>query len=237
LFRRNQAIRCSGAILASSLAFIDGTVVTVGLNNIRLALGASLAQAQWVVNARLWTDTGGVSFLGGAAGDTYGLRRIFLLGIAVFGLASLGCGLAWSAESLIAFRSIKGIGAAMLVPDSLALIGAFFPPDDRGRAISTWAAVSGMAAALGPMEGGIILDHFSWRAIFIINLPIAIAAFTVIWTRVPEARFTPERRMDWLGGGLAVIWLGENFFRCQRIDPVSLFRSGGSPLFLAGGSH
>ncbi len=194
-------------ILASGMAFMDGSVVTVALPAIRSGFGAGFAAGQWTANAYTLT-LAAFTLLGGAAGDAFGLRRVFMLGIALFGLASAACGLAWSTESLIVARAIQGVGGALMVPGSLALIAAHYPPGLRGRAIGTWAAASSIAPAIGPVVGGLLVDHGSWRAIFLINLPIAVLALLLCWLRVPHDAPRGAVKMDWTGGVLAVIGLG-----------------------------
>lgn len=194
-------------ILASGMAFMDGSVITVALPAIRSGLGASFAEAQWTSNAYTLT-LAAFTLLGGAAGDAFGLRRVFMLGIGLFGLASAACGLAWSAESLIVARAIQGVGGALMVPGSLALISAHYPPAVRGRAIGAWAAASSIAPAIGPVIGGALVDAGSWRAIFLINVPIAVIALFVCRAKVPVDQPHARRRMDWTGGVLAVLGLG-----------------------------
>ena len=187
--------------------FADGAIVTVAVPVMRESLRASLSQVQWITNAYALTLSA-LLLLGGAAGDAYGLRRIFMLGIAGFGLASMACGLSGSADALIAARAAQGIGGALLVPGSLALVSAHFPPEARGRAIGTWAAASGIAAALGPILGGWLIDVGPWQAIFWINIPVAALALWLCWRHVPESPATGEPRMDWLGAVLAASGLG-----------------------------
>lgn len=194
-------------ILASGMAFMDGSIITVGLPAIRANLGASFGEAQWTSNAYTLT-LAAFTLLGGAAGDAYGLRRVFMLGIALFGLASAACGLAWSPESLIVARAIQGVGGALMVPGSLALITAHYPAEARGRAIGTWAAASSIAPAIGPILGGALVDLGSWRALFLMNVPIAIVAWWLCRTKVPTDARRASVKMDWLGGAFAVIGLG-----------------------------
>lgn len=194
-------------ILASSMAFMDGSVVTVALPAIRQGFGAGFAEGQWTANAYTLT-LAAFTLLGGAAGDAFGLRRVFMLGTALFGIASAFCGLAWSVEVLIAARAVQGIGGALMVPGSLALISAHYPPAVRGRAIGTWAAASAIAPAIGPVLGGFLVDHGSWRAIFLINLPLAVAVLAVTALRVPGGAARRDAPMDWTGGALAVVGLG-----------------------------
>jgi EmrB/QacA subfamily drug resistance transporter len=203
---RTQAYVVWTAILASSMVFADGAIVTVAMPQMRESLQASLSEMQWITNAYALTLSAFL-LLGGAAGDAYGLRRIFMIGIACFGLTSLWCGLSGSAGMLIAARAFQGIGGALLVPGSLALISAHFPKDARGKAIGTWAAASGIAAALGPILGGWLIDNGPWQAIFWINVPIAVLALWLCWRHVPESP-AAETVMDWLGAVLAVAGLG-----------------------------
>ncbi|MGL4489614.1 MAG: DHA2 family efflux MFS transporter permease subunit [Rhizobiaceae bacterium] len=195
------------SILASSLAFVDGTIVTVAMPKMREALGASLPVAQWILNGYA-LSLSAFLLLGGAAGDAYGLRGVFMAGIAIFGAASLLCGLAPDANWLVAGRVLQGLGGALMVPGSLALISENFPPEERGKAIGTWAAASGIAAALGPILGGWIIDLGPWRMIFLINLPVTVVAIWLCWRFVPSSLRDPDTRMDWLGGVLVVIGLG-----------------------------
>lgn len=195
------------AILASSMVFADGAIVTVAIPQMRESLHASLAEMQWVTNAYALTLSAFL-LLGGAAGDAYGLRRVFMIGIACFGLTSLWCGLSQSAGMLIAARAFQGIGGALLVPGSLALISAHFPPEARGKAIGTWAAASAIAAALGPILGGWLIDVGPWQTIFWINLPVAGLALWLCWRRVPDSPAASDAPMDWIGAALAVIALG-----------------------------
>ena len=197
----------AATILASGMAFMDGSIITVGLPAIRASLGASLAEAQWTSNAYTLT-LAAFTLLGGAAGDAYGLRRVFMFGIALFGLASAACGLAWSPESLIVARAVQGVGGAMMVPGSLALISAHYPAAIRGRAIGTWAAASSIAPAIGPILGGALIDLGSWRFLFWMNLPLAVVAWWLCRTRVPADAVRKSAAMDWTGGALAVLGLG-----------------------------
>jgi len=216
-------------ILASGMAFMDGSIITVGLPAIRANLGATFGEAQWTSNAYTLT-LAAFTLLGGAAGDAYGLRRVFMLGIAVFGLASAACGFAWSPESLILARAIQGVGGALMVPGSLALISAHYPPEVRGRAIGTWAAASSIAPAIGPILGGALVDLGSWRALFLMNVPIAIVAWLVCRAKVPVDQQTAAIRMDWVGGAFAVIGLGVLTYGLTELGGV-----GGLHLELAAG--
>ncbi|HEY1504832.1 MAG TPA: DHA2 family efflux MFS transporter permease subunit [Stellaceae bacterium] len=196
----------AATILGSSLAFIDSTVVNVALPAIQSELAVSVAAAQWVVNAYLLL-LGALILVGGAAGDRFGRRRIFMLGTILFTTASMVCGLAPNAGTLIMARAFQGIGGALLVPESLAIISATFPERERGRAIGTWAGFSALTAALGPVLGGALVDALSWRAVFFINLPVAVIALGIARRHVPESRDTETDDIDWLGGVLVSLGL------------------------------
>lgn len=198
----------AATIVGSSMAFIDTSVVNVALPAIQADLAAPMRDAQWVVNAYMLL-LGALLLVGGAAGDRFGRRRMFVIGIAVFTVASVACAWAPNAAALIAARAIQGVGGALLVPGSLAIISAAFPEQERGRAIGTWAGASALTTALGPVIGGWIVDTWSWRIIFLINVPIAaIAVALAIW-RVPESRDeSRDVAVDWGGGALAVVGLG-----------------------------
>jgi EmrB/QacA subfamily drug resistance transporter len=221
------------AILASSMVFADGAIVTVAIPQMRESLHASLSEMQWITNAYALTLSAFL-LLGGAAGDAYGLRRIFMIGIACFGLASLWCGLSGSAGMLIAARTFQGIGGALLVPGSLALISAHFPPEARGRAIGTWAAASAIAAALGPILGGWLIDVGPWQTIFWINIPVAALALWLCWRTVPESPVAEEATMDWLGAALAVIALGLLAYGLTALGERESNRATAALLTLAG---
>lgn len=193
------------SILASSMAFVDGSVTNVALPAIRQDLDASAADLQWVVNAYL-LPLSALLLLGGAAGDRYGRRRMFLGGVAGFALASLACALAPTLEVLLAARFVQGAMAAMLMPNSLALLGSAYTGDARGKAIGTWAAAGAITAAIGPLIGGWLIETVGWRAIFYVNLPLATGAFLLAWFRVGEAREGKDR-LDWLGVGVATVAL------------------------------
>lgn len=198
----------AATILASSMAFIDGSVVSVALPALQGDLGTSLRGSQWVVNAYMLT-LGALILVGGGAGDRYGRRRIFSLGIVVFTGASVGCGLAPNVEWLIAARAVQGIGGALMVPESLAIISATFPEAERGRAIGTWAGFSALTTALGPVLGGWLVDTSSWRMIFFVNVPLGVLAFVLTRWRVPESRDDEApHSVDWRGGILATAGLG-----------------------------
>ena len=196
------------AILGSSMAFIDGTVVNVALAALQSSLRATIAQVQWVVESYALL-LAALLLTGGSLGDMYGRRRIFSAGVALFAAASAWCGLASNITQLIVARAVQGAGAALLVPGSLALISVSFAPEQRGRAIGTWSGFTAITAAIGPLLGGWLVEHASWRWVFFINLPVAAAVLALTLWRVPESR-TADRaqRLDWPGVLLTTIGLG-----------------------------
>jgi len=198
----------AATILASSLAFIDGTVVTVALPAVQEGYGAGFDAAQWVVNGYALM-LGALVVVTGGLGDRYGRRRIFVAGILVFTAASVACALAPSVAFLVGARIVQGIGAALLVPQSLAIISATFPRERRGRAIGTWAAASGATTAFGPPLGGFLVDALDWRAAFWINVPLAAVALWLTFRAVPESRDPGARGpIDWTGAVLAIVGFG-----------------------------
>src|SRR6266550_9307499 len=194
-------------ILGSSLAFLDGTVVNVALPALQKDLEATVAGLQWVIESYALL-LAALLLVGGSMGDRYGRRRIFVIGVAVFAGASAWCGFASNIGQLIAARAVQGIGAALLVPGSLAIISNSFSEEDRGRAIGTWSGFSAITAAIGPMLGGWLVEAVSWRAVFFINIPIAILAITISFFHVPESSNAAKERLDWFGGILATLGLG-----------------------------
>ncbi|WP_095084812.1 MFS transporter [Mesorhizobium sophorae] len=198
------------AILASALGFIDGSILAIAMPAIRVNLGASLAQAQWISNAYALTLSA-LILAGGAAGDRFGLRRAFVAGIALFIVASLACALAPNAVVLIAFRALQGIGAAIMVPGSLAIIAKAYPKKERGRAIGIWAAASALTTALGPVLGGFVLSAFGdgiWRAIFAVNLPLGLISIYLLLAKIPADAPTEKRSLDLGGAALATLAFG-----------------------------
>jgi EmrB/QacA subfamily drug resistance transporter len=202
----------AATILGSSLAFIDGSVVNVALPAIQADLASTVAAAQWVVNAYLLL-LGALVLIGGAAGDRFGRRRLFVWGVALFAAASLACALAPNGAALVAARAFQGIASALLVPNSLAIISAVYPKDKRGAAIGLWAGASALTTSFGPLLGGWLVDTLSWRAIFFINLPVALVALLLAVARMPESRDeTAPSEIDWRGGLLATLGLGALVF-------------------------
>jgi EmrB/QacA subfamily drug resistance transporter len=193
-------------ILASSLAFVDGSVVNVGLPAIGRALRADASALQWVVNAYLM-PLSALLLIGGAAGDRFGRRGLLILGTTLFGAASLACAMAPSLPLLLAGRGFQGLGAAMLMPNSLAILGATFSGEAKGRAIGIWAATGAAMGALGPVLGGWLIDTVGWRAIFFINLPLALSVVFLAWRCVPRDIPEPGRPLDIWGGVLATLGL------------------------------
>ncbi len=194
-------------ILASSLAFVDGSVVNVGLPAIGRDLQAGAGALQWVVNAYL-LPLSALLLLGGAAGDRYGRRRLLIGGIAAFAAASLGCALAPNLAVLLGGRALQGAGAAMLMPSSLAILGNAFAGRAKGRAVGIWAATGAAMGALGPVLGGWLIDAVGWRAIFLINLPLAAGAVILAWRFVQPDADGWDRPLDVWGGLLATLSLG-----------------------------
>jgi EmrB/QacA subfamily drug resistance transporter len=198
----------ANSILASAMVFIDGTVVNVALPALQAEFNAGVAQAQWVVESYALLLTA-LLLLGGGMGDRYGRRRVFALGVAVFGAASVMCGLATGIRQLVWARALQGIGGALLVPGSLALISASFPENVRGRAIGSWSGYSAITAALGPVLGGFLIEHVSWRLAFWINVPLAAAVLFLTFRHVPESRGAGAGGpLDWGGALLASVALG-----------------------------
>ena len=195
-------------ILASSMAFIDGTVVNVALPALQSALHASATDIQWVVESYALL-LASLLLLGGSLGDLYGRRKVFLYGVLLFAIGSSWCGLAPSITSLIVARGVQGIGAALLVPGSLAIISASYTESERGRAIGTWSGFTAITAAIGPVLGGWLVENASWRWVFFINLPIAVIVILLSFWRVPESRDeAANKRLDWQGATLVTFGLG-----------------------------
>jgi EmrB/QacA subfamily drug resistance transporter len=196
------------AILGTSMAFIDGTVVNVALAALQKDLHASIGDVQWVVEAYTLL-LAALLLTGGSLGDLYSLRKVFAAGTILFAVASAWCGLAPNIGQLIAARSLQGVGGALLVPGSLALISASFPSEERGRAIGTWSGFTSITTAIGPVLGGWLVEHASWRWVFFINLPIALATIALTAWRVPECRTRrTDLNIDWPGSLAAALGLG-----------------------------
>jgi EmrB/QacA subfamily drug resistance transporter len=210
----------AATILGSSMAFIDGTVVNVALPAMQLALGSTIAQVQWVVESYA-LFLAALLLIGGSLGDIYGRRKIFVAGVVLFMVASAWCGLAPTIRELIMARGLQGIGGALLVPGSLALISANFPEKDRGRAIGTWSGFTSITAAIGPVLGGWFTQHGSWRWVFFINVPIGLAVVWLALWKVPESRAVQSQQFDWMGGLLAALGFGGIVFGLIESVPLA----------------
>src|SRR6266403_1066738 len=210
----------AATILASSMAFIDGTVVNVALPALQTNLNATAVDVQWVIESYALLLSA-LLLVGGSLGDHYGRRRIFLLGVAIFAIASGACGLAGNIRQLIGARAIQGIGAALLVPGSLAIISNSFSDAERGRAIGTWSGFSAITTAIGPVIGGWLIEHVSWRAAFFINLPLAVVV-VVLSLRFMDESKDPSRTstIDWAGALLAILGLGGIVFGLLEWPPL-----------------
>ena len=219
-------------VLASGMAFVDATAVQVALPAMGRELDASLSGLQWTISGYTLA-LASLILLGGSLGDRYGRRRVFLVGVAWFALASLICGLAQTTGQLVAARVLQGIGGALLTPGSLALIQASFRPGDRAKAIGLWSALAGIAGLIGPFLGGVLVDALSWRLVFLLNVPVAVLILAVSGRHVPESRDPAEHaRFDHLGavlgalalGGVtyALIGAGENMLRSDVIASAAV---------------
>jgi len=219
----------AATIVASSMTFIDTTVVNVALPALQADLHATITEVQWVIEAYA-LFLGALILVGGSMGDQVGRKRVFLAGVAFFAAASIFCGLAASAPVLVAGRALQGVGAALLVPGSLAIITAAFDDAGRGRAIGLWSGFSAITAAIGPVTGGWLIEHVSWRAIFFLNIPLALVVVVLSLRFMDESR-DPSRtdRIDWHGAGLAVAGLGGVVLGLLEWPPLG----AGHPLVLA----
>jgi EmrB/QacA subfamily drug resistance transporter len=197
----------AATILGSSMAFIDTTVVNVALPVMQRDLHADVAAAQWVIDAYLLVLSA-LILAGGALGDRLGRIRVFGIGVLVFAGASIWCGIAPSPMQLIVARALQGAGAALLVPGSLAIIAATFPKEQRGRAIGTWSALTSLSIIAGPLLGGVLVQTISWRAVFLINLPIAAVVLWILWRRMPRDDERQQGAIDWIGTLLVTLALG-----------------------------
>lgn len=225
-------------ILASSMVFIDGSVVNVALPVLQREFGATAAQAQWVVESyALFLSA--LILAGGSLGDHLGRKRIFLIGVVLFTATSLWCAIAPTIEMLIVARGAQGIAGALLTPASLAIISASYTDEtERGRAIGTWSGFTAITAAFGPVLGGWLVETASWRWIFVINLPLAVAVLAVAWRGVPESRDPEAGRLDFAGAALATFGLGALVFGLIEApargweDPLVLTSIGGGVVAL-----
>ena len=219
------------SVAASSLSFIDGSILNVALPAIRSGTGAGAAEVQWVVN--IYTlPLAALILLGGALGDHQGRRRWLVIGTALFGVGSLACAVSGSLEPLLFGRALQGIGAGLLLPNSLALLNGAYDGEARGRAIGTWAAAGAISAAIAPLIGGWLVEHAGWPSIFYINLPFVAAAITVALTRVEEVKEPEKARLDLGGAALATLGLGaatygltiwSQTFKLNQVSAITLF--------------
>jgi EmrB/QacA subfamily drug resistance transporter len=197
----------AATILASSMVFVDGTVMNLALPALQLSLNTSFIDLQWVIPSYALLLTA-LLLVGGAVGDRYGRKRAFSAGVALFAMASLWCGGARSVHELIAARAVQGIGGALLVPGSLAIISASFDQKSHGRMIGIWSGATAITAALGPVLGGWLIERYSWGAVFFINIPLAAAVLAISFLHVPESRDDKaEGPLDWRGAALATLGL------------------------------
>src|SRR5580700_3631339 len=197
----------AATILGSSMAFIDSTVVNVALPALQASLHATVVGVQWVVES-YGLFLGALILVGGSLGDLFGRRLMFLIGVAVFAAASIVCGLAVNIQQLVIARSVQGVGAAFLVPGSLSLISASFDEKTRGQAIGTWSGFTAITTALGPVLGGWLIEHASWRWAFFLNVPIAAIVISISLRHVAESRDANASHVDWLGAVVATLGLG-----------------------------
>jgi EmrB/QacA subfamily drug resistance transporter len=204
---KSSAWILTATILGSGIAFIDSTVVNVALPAIQADFHATVVNVQWIVES-YGLFLAALILVGGSLGDMVGRRLMFMVGVAIFAVASAGCGAAATIQQLIILRSIQGVGAALLVPGSLAIISSSFDEKSRGQAIGTWSGFTAITTAIGPVLGGWLVEHASWRWVFFINLPLAAAVIIISVLWIPESRSAIVERVDWLGGILATIGLG-----------------------------
>lgn len=209
--KKSGAWILAATILGSSMVFIDGTVVNVALPALQSNLNATVVDVQWVVEAYA-LFLAALLLTGGSLGDHFGRKRIYIVGVLLFALASIYCGLAPNINQLIIARAAQGVGGALLVPGSLAIISNSFSEEERGRAIGTWSGFTAITAAVGPVLGGWLIENVSWRAVFFINVPFTIVVLLLVFLHVPESRDEESQGLDWPGAALATISLGAIVF-------------------------
>ncbi|GAA6620219.1 MFS transporter [Scytonema sp. NUACC26] len=212
----------AATILGSSMAMIDGTVINVALPVLQSQLNASTTEVQWIVESYT-LFLAALILVGGSLGDRFGRRRIFACGVALFALASIWCGLSPNVNQLIIARAVQGIGGALLVPGSLAIISASFSSEQRGQAIGTWSGFTAITSALGPVLGGWLVENVSWRWIFFLNVPLAGVVLGILFWRVCESRNEESARLDWWGAALATLGLGVLVYGLIESSHLGLF--------------
>src|SRR6266508_2245041 len=196
--RREKIVVLLTMCFALFMAMLDNTVVNVALPTLSRDLDAGVSSLQWIVDGYVLAFAS-LLLTGGILGDRYGRKRMFLTGLGLFTLASLLCGLSANTGQLIGFRALQGVGAAMLMPGTLSILTVTFPAHERARAIGIWAGVSGLALALGPTAGGLLVEHVGWESVFFLNVPIGVVGFLVAWRVVRESRSEEERHLDIAG--------------------------------------
>ncbi len=211
----------AATIVGSSMALIDGTVVNVALPVLQIALNATVTDVQWIVESYA-LFLAALILVGGSLGDRFGRRRIFAYGVSLFAFASIWCGLSPDVSQLIVARAVQGVGGALLVPGSLAIISAAFSGDDRGKAIGTWSGFTAITSALGPVLGGWLVENTSWRWIFFLNVPLAAIVLFILFWRVPESRDESARHSDWWGAMLVTLGLGVVVFGLIEASTLGL---------------
>jgi EmrB/QacA subfamily drug resistance transporter len=216
------------------MAFIDGTVVNVALPALQTSLNATAVDMQWVIESYSLLLSA-LLLIGGSLGDHYGRRRVFVAGVTLFAFASAWCGLAPDIHQLVVARAAQGLGAALLVPGSLAIISSSFPENERGRAIGTWSGLSAITTAIGPVIGGWLVEHVSWRAVFFINIPIALLIIFISLWRVPESSDQESAGLDWLGAIVGALGLGALVYGLIESSRLGFNRSVIGVLVAAGG--
>lgn len=222
------------AILASSMAFIDGSALNVAMPSLQKSLHASGSQLLWILNAYLLVLAAFI-LPGGALGDKLGRKKVFMLGIAVFTVASLGCGLAWNSGVLIAMRVLQGFGGAFMIPGSLSLINATVPENERGAAIGSWSAATTLVTLAAPVLGGTLADWHFWRGVFFLNLPLALLALWILNAKVPESRNpNASGRIDFMGAILLVIGLGTLSYGILNVPNLGVQHWGSTGMISAG---
>ncbi|MBN1219922.1 MAG: MFS transporter [Anaerolineae bacterium] len=202
----------AATIIGAGLVYLDGTIITVALPRIQQEFRASMSNLQWLIDIYILSLTVPI-LVAGSLSDRYGRKKFFMIGLAGFTISSVVCGMATEFNQLIAARIVQGVSGAIMLPGSLALLNASFPPEERGKNVGTWSAFTPLATAAGPLLGGWLVDHVSWRAAFYINLPVGLAALLLTWRCVPESKseVMPESQ-DWLGAGLITLGLGGLIF-------------------------